>query len=300
MTIQKKEQLGEMLIEAGKLKESELQRALDEQKNTKQRLGEVLLKLGVVDEESVLKALSEQLGMRFVNVSELNIKPDVISLVPIKLAHRFKLIPLKKEQGILTVAMTNPFDVTTIDEIRVLTDCEVDVVISTETEILKAIKKYYGIGAETVDRMVEEKKAETVKPTPAAEKPSAFVGKKVIERQEDAAVIKFVNQLVNEAYKNGATDIHVEPFESKLRVRYRMDGVLSDANIPSISPELAPSIISRLKILADMNIAEKRLPQDGRIKVEIGKEHLDIRVSTIPTLFGESMNLRILPKTGVV
>lgn len=288
MALRKKELFGEILIGTGKLKKSELTRALEEQKTTKLRLGEILLKLGLVDEETIVSALAEQLGIPYVRISGINISSDVIALVPIKLAHRFKLIPVKKQNNILTIAMSNPFDITTIDEIRVLTDCEIEVVISTETEIMEAIKKYYGTGAETVQKMVEEKKAEK---TPAV---------KVVEKPEEAAVIKFVNQIVNEAYKSGATDIHIEPFESELRVRYRIDGVLSEANLPALSPEFAPSIISRLKIIANMNISEKRLPQDGRIKVEIGREHLDLRVSTIPTLYGESLNLRILPKTSVV
>ena len=288
-----KKSIGKILLEAGKIKEAELKKALEEQATAGQKLGEILVRLGLVDEETILAALSSQIDIPFVDISEIEIPQEIISLIPVKFAYSHKILPLKKENNTLTLAMVNPFDLSTREDVRFITSCNVRVVLSTEQKILQAIKKYYGVGAETVEKMLEEKRAEL----PAVISPYIQTKK---QTQEDASIIKFVNQIISEAYQNNATDIHIEPFEKNLRIRYRIDGVLAETNVPEAVSEFTSSIVSRIKIMADMNIAEKRFPQDGRIKIDIDSKQIDLRVSTIPTIYGESIDLRILPRENVL
>lgn len=287
--------LGQILLKAGIIDENQLQKALDGFKSSGQRLGHVLVELGFSKEEDVLKAVADQLDVPYIKLSDIEIDRAVIAKIPVKFTSRYKLIPFKMANDTLTVAMLDPLDIHTLDDLRLLLGCKVNVAISSEEEITKAIRKYYGVGAETMEKMVEAAEDEN-----DLESLEISAEKDVDEMAEDASVIKFVNQIVIEAYNDRATDIHFEPFENELRIRYRIDGVLYEITAPHTIARFQSAIVSRIKIMADLNIAEKRLPQDGRIKLKLSNQEIDLRVAIIPTLFGESMNIRILPKGKIV
>ncbi|MCK5160919.1 MAG: type II secretion system ATPase GspE [Candidatus Aureabacteria bacterium] len=287
--------LGQILLKAGIIDENQLQKALDGFKSSGQRLGHVLVELGFSKEEDVLKAVADQLDVPYIKLSDIEIDRAVIAKIPVKFTSRYKLIPFKMANDTLTVAMLDPLDIHTLDDLRLLLGCKVTVAISSEEEITKAIRKYYGVGAETMEKMVEAAEDEN-----DLESLEISAEKDVDEMAEDASVIKFVNQIVIEAYNDRATDIHFEPFENELRIRYRIDGVLYEITAPHTIARFQSAIVSRIKIMADLNIAEKRLPQDGRIKLNLSNQEIDLRVAIIPTLFGESMNIRILPKGKIV
>ncbi len=287
--------LGQILLKAGIIDENQLQKALDGFKSSGQRLGHVLVKLGFSKEEDVLKAVAGQLDVPYIKLSDIEIDRAVIAKIPVKFTSRYNLIPVKMANDTLTVAMLDPLDIHTLDDLRLLLGCKVNVAISSEEEITKAIRKYYGVGAETMEKMVEAAEDEN-----DLESLEISAEKDVDEMAEDASVIKFVNQIVMEAYNDRATDIHFEPFENELRIRYRIDGVLYEITAPHTIARFQSAIVSRIKIMADLNIAEKRLPQDGRIKLNLSNQEIDLRVAIIPTLFGESMNIRILPKDTIV
>jgi type II secretion system protein E len=291
-----KELIGKILIKEGKITQEQLDNALEEQTKTHQKIGRILVNLGYIEEEDVLSALATQLALPFVKISDVKISPEAIKKVPVKFASRYKIFPLKIEKNTLTVAVTDPLDIRTLDDLRFLTDMEPIAVISTEKDIINAIRQYYGIGAETIDEMVAaDQEQET------SEELTVDTADKDLEKlAEDPAIIKFVNQIILEAYQMRATDIHIEPFKDELRIRYRIDGVLHETTTPPAMHAFQQSIISRIKIMADMNIAEHRLPQDGRIKINVGQEEIDLRVSTIPTFYGETIDLRILPHSQMM
>ncbi|MDD5531130.1 MAG: GspE/PulE family protein, partial [bacterium] len=239
-------------------------------------------------EEKVLSVLSLQLNIPYVKLKEKNINPLVIQKVSAKYASHYKIIPLEFKNNILTIAMTNPLDIRTLDDIRLLLELEVKGVLASELEIQDEIRKYYGVGAETLEKMVDKSllSEEFKKPEESTEDLEALA--------EDATVIKFVNQILSEAIKERATDIHLEPFQDELRVRFRIDGVLYDITTPETIKHFHLSIVSRIKIMAHLDITERRLPQDGRIKIKVNGKELDLRISTLPTIFGEAVHIRML------
>ena len=224
------------------------------------------------------------------------IDQDLLLKIPLKIASKFKVIPVKEENGHILVAVTDPYDIQMLDELSLILGKKVKPLLTAEDEILGYIKRYYGVGADTVARMVAESGSAAV------EKNGEF---KEIEEIDDAAmaqdtsIIQFVNQIFVEALKERATDIHLEPQQKGLKIRFRVDGNLRDVPIPPALKYFRGAIVSRIKIMAEMNIAERRLPQDGRIEMKSGGKHIDCRVSTIPTLYGEGVVLRILDKTSV-
>lgn len=238
------------------------------------------------------------MNITFDNLVNLKIPDSLLEKIPAKFAYRYKVIPIKEENNAITVAICEPFDIHIIDDIRLLLNCKIKVVKVSEKEIYKALKKFYGIGAETIEKITDEENdiAEKKKIT---EKDKIHV-EKIEKEDENASIAKFVNQIIHDAFNNHATDIHLEPFENDLVIRYRIDGVLHKTSVPDSLKRFQNSIVSRIKILADMDIAERRLPQDGRIKYKIDREEIDLRVSTIPTLYGESIDLRILPHTHML
>ena len=290
MPIKKTILLGEMLIDRGLIKISDLEKALKEHKRTGEFLGTTLVKLGIIEEELLMPVLSEQLGIKYVKIKDLKIDPSIVEKVPAKFASHYKMMPISLRENVLTIGVSNPLDIHTLDDIRLLLACEIDAVLCGEKDILDAIKRYYGIGAETLEKITPGLISE--------EAESAIRGKEDVEDIEDlakdASIIKFVNQIILGAYQERATDIHIEPYEDELKIRYRIDGVLHDAAIPPTIKQFQAAIISRIKIMASLNIAERRLPQDGRIKVKVGDEEIDLRVSVLPTPFGEGIDIRIL------
>ncbi|MEW6684938.1 MAG: type IV-A pilus assembly ATPase PilB [Candidatus Edwardsbacteria bacterium] len=283
-----------MLQQAKLITQEQLNKALEEQKRSGAKLGSTLVQLGYITEEQIIEFLGKQFGVPTINLSKCEIESSVLKLVSPEIAQRFQVLPISRVGRILTLAMANPSDVFTIDDIKFFTGLEVKPVVSAEGAIVKAIEKYYGASAslneaikaiETEEMEVIEKKEE--------EKDASTLAAEV----ESAPVVKLVSTLIGDAVKRGASDIHIEPYEKVLRVRFRVDGVLQEAMSPPI--RIAGAVVSRIKIMAKLNIAERRLPQDGRITVKVGGKTVDLRVSTLPTIHGEKIVMRILEQTGL-
>jgi len=290
MPIKESELIGQLLVQKGLIKINQLDKALKEQEKLGGLIGTNLIKLGFIDEEVLYEMLSEQYGVAYVKIKNLKIPPETIEMIPAKFATHYKLIPIKSEDNLITIAMSNPLDIHTVDDLRLLLKKDIETVLASETDILESINKYYGVGAETIEKMAAEEK-EKVSVS------QAQVTEDILASAEDASIIKFVNQILLEAYKDRATDVHIEPYEDDLKVRYRVDGVLYDTKIPPTLKNFQPAIVSRIKIMANLNIAERRLPQDGRIKIKIEKDEVDLRVSILPTPFGEAVVIRLLSGT---
>jgi len=280
--------IGEMLIDEKVITPGQLEAGLKEQKKTGKFICQTIVDLGFAMEEKIFTVLSRQLGIPYVRIKDGVIAKAVIEKVPAKFASHYKLMPLELKGNKLTIIVTDPLDVHTLDDIKLLLSLDIHPVLGGEKDILEAIKKYYGIGADTIERIM----AETAHPE-ELRLPTA-VTQDVEELVEDASIIKFVNQIMQQAYYDRATDIHVEPYEDEMKVRYRIDGILYDAAIPPSIKYFQSAIVSRIKIMANLNIAERRLPQDGRIKVKVGDDDLDMRVSILPTPYGESVVIRLL------
>ena len=280
-----------MLVGKGLLDADDLDQALTEQKRTGERLGEILLKTGLISEEALVQNLSEQLNIPYQPLTDIRIERQLIEKVPARLVNLYQIVPLEAQGNVLRVAMFDPLDIHTLDELRLHLKREVEPVFATQKDIHATIKRYYGIGADTMEGMIEEaSEDEEYKEF----KPSEVDN--IEDMAADASIVRFVNQIIMEAVDDRATDIHFEPMEDHLRVRYRIDGVLYEATVPQTINRYQAAIISRLKIMADMNIAERRLPQDGKIKIRKGDRDYDLRVSTIPTPNGESVVMRILSR----
>ncbi|MFA5480241.1 MAG: ATPase, T2SS/T4P/T4SS family [Candidatus Muiribacteriota bacterium] len=289
--LDRKKRLGDLLIELEYITLEQLKAALESQKETKKRLGEALIDLGFVEESQILQVLSDQLGVPVINLNEYQISPDVIKLIPIQVAKKHNLIPLFKDSNRLTIAMADPLDVFAIDQIQYKTGLNIDIVIASKAEIDGAQKQYYS-GSADVKNLVEgfQERIDEVNVSNQSEK---------IEKiNEDSPVVKFVNLILKEAINEKASDIHVEPDEDGVRIRYRVDGVLQ--SITEIPPKIQSALISRIKIMAGMDIAEKRLPQDGRINIKLNNLEIDVRVNTLPTVWGEKIVMRLLDKNSVM
>jgi type II secretion system protein E len=282
--------IGQILVSENIVTPEELEVALREQRRSGDYLCQSIVKLGYAKEEELFPILANQLGIPYIHIKNINIAPEVIKKVPAKFVSHYKLMPISMVGNKLTIAMSDPLDLHTLDDIRLFLGVEVIPVLAGDNDIMDAIRKYYGIGAETIDQIVNK--------TPASKTKKDLTDKAHIEdleaMAEDASIVKFVNQLLMQALEDRATDIHIEPFEDELKVRFRIDGVLYPINIPSNLRYLHASIVSRVKIMSNLDIAERRLPHDGRIKVKVGDHQLDLRVSIIPSVFGESVHIRIL------
>lgn len=291
--MKKHQYLGGILLEKGAVGEKELAEALEEQRNSGESLGAILLRHGYVSSEALCEALSIQFGMERVNLSEYQVEKEVINKIPASLAKRHKILPLKMDDNTLTVVIANPLNLPVLDNLRVMLGCELEGVLATEEEINSALDKYYGADQESIDSMIEE----------IDERDVTFVGGEEEadsggETEDEAPVIKLVSLIILEAFRQRASDIHIEPLQNRFRVRYRIDGVCRE--VPGPPKRLQGSVISRVKIMAGMDIAEKRLPQDGRIKLNLLGKEVDLRVSTLPALHGESVVLRILDKSSLL
>lgn len=242
-------------------------------------------------EETFLERLAKAMELRFVEPAELNPSNEARKRVTTKVAFQHFVLPIDAENGTLEVAVCDPFDSAMINAVQYNAGGTVKLALATRGEIEKALKKYYGVGAETLEEL-EDDEDDTLDIFFDADK-------EITEGDQDASVIKFVNQVIWEAYKDRATDIHFEPAEDEFRIRYRVDGILHQTPMPPQLKRYQASLISRIKVMSGMDIAEKRLPQDGRINVRIKGEELDIRVSTVPTVYGESVSLRLLTRGNI-
>lgn len=285
--------IGTVLLERGLISKAQLEHAIAEQRESGERLDHVLVRLGIVTREQVLQAIGDQFHMPVVDLACIEVEPKVLGTLPAKLVYKQNCVPISRSNGSLTVATSDPFELSVLDELRLLTGCSIELVLADEEELHKFIRANYGVGGDTLDEMSAGLSDDTAADIEAADE---------IEQAQEASVIKLVNDLLIEAITERATDVHIEPYERVLIVRYRIDGVLQQANVPATINHFRAAIISRLKIMANMNIAEKRKPQDGRISFKHrfpdGRFHeFDLRVSVIPMLFGEGVVMRILNKT---
>jgi len=280
-------------MEKGLISADQLAEALALKKKEGVRLDRALVRLGCVSEEAVLRVIGEQMGMPMVDLDSVQIDVETLRSLPAKLVYRKHMVPLARNNGSLTVVTCDPFDLYALDEIRLLTGLEVKPALAVEADITRVIKTYYGVGGETLDEMMSTDDIEIIADGDGE-------NDDLLEMAQEASVIKLVNEIFVEALHERASDIHIEPYESGLSIRYRIDGVLQDASVPPQIARFQAAIISRIKIMANMNIAEKRLPQDGRIKIKSAGKQIDVRVSVIPMLFGEGIVMRLLDKSTVL
>mgnify|MGYP000067660321 CR=1 FL=1 len=283
--------LGDLLVEKGLVTRREIALALEEQRKNGGRLGSILVKLGFVTDQDITRVLSEQYGVPPVDLTNYPVDETALKLIPPHVAERLLIFPLKREGKILHLAMANPADIYVIDDIKFGTGFDVKPYVASEHMILKAIERYYGVGGKMAEVLKEMEEEEEKLEVIEEEK------EEVITDVEAAPVVKLVNSMITEAVRRGASDIHIEPYKKVLRVRFRIDGVLHEAMSPQYI--FGPAIVSRIKLMAKLDIANKRLPQDGHINMKVGNEEVDLRVSTLPTTHGEKVVIRIARKTGL-
>ena len=289
------ERLGDLLVREGLITREQLERALQEQRQNGTRVGYNLVKLGFIQETELTKMLARQYKMPAVDLSKFEVDPRIAKLIPADLAIKHLVLPLKRDGRTLTVAMADPTNLGVLDDLKFITRYDIFPVIGGEFTLKSAIEKLYESAIETqvadlmsvIDDM--EGDVEVVE-----EKEEDVSAAALSAQMEDAPVVKLINAILTDAVKKGASDIHFECFEHDIRVRYRIDGALMEVMKPPM--KLKAALISRFKIMSQLNIAERRVPQDGRIKLKMGKKVIDYRVSTLPTLFGEKIVLRILDK----
>ncbi len=284
------ERLGDLLVREGLITRDQLQAALTEQRNTGMRLGYTLVKLGIVEETEITKMLARQYRMPAVDLARFEVDPRIVKLVPAEVAVRHTVLPLKREGRTLTVAMSDPTNMTVVDDLKFITRYDIFPVIAGEYTLRTAIERYYeqtDAQLQTILKdITDEEDLEVIEEEEDEDAPAQIA--------DDAPVVKLINGILTDAVKRGASDIHIEPFEKELRVRYRIDGALQEVMKPPL--KLRAALTSRVKIMSNLNIAERRVPQDGRIKLKMGKRVIDFRVSTLPVIFGEKIVLRILDK----
>lgn len=256
---------------------------------TNEALDRLFIKDGIVEEKDVLLALSAVSGIPFRPIADFTIAPELTTRLPPRVALRHQIVPIKYENGTLTLASFQVPDLSTVDSLRMLLNCAMDWILCTQFEIQKSLKHFYGLGAEAMREVIEMRPSDEVE----------IDGQDLAADNADPGIIRFVNQMIHEAIRMDATDIHIEPFENELRLRYRIDGILQEVPLPHGIQKVRRSLISCIKIMAQMNISERRKPHDGRIKVRIGKEEFDLRASVLPSRFGETAALRILNREAM-
>ena len=316
--------IGELLLKEKRISAEQLQEALTYQRTNGGKLGANLVKLGFVKDEEITALLSKQYGVPSIALNQFEIDPAVIKLVPAETARKYQIVPLSRAGATLTIAMTDPTNVFAMDDVKFMTGYNVEPVVASEIAVLESIEKYYGAGTPQSEKPQGRRppSSSRSRPARARSKPppdrSATcrrcspmrddvevledleeISAEMLTRQgEEAPVIKLVNVVLMSAISKGASDIHIEPYEKEYRVRYRIDGILYNIMAPPL--KMRDAITSRIKIMAKLDIAEKRLPQDGRIKIRFSDngqaKDIDFRVSCLPTLFGEKIVMRLLDK----
>ena len=289
------ERLGDLLIREGLITREQLDKALQEQRQNGTRVGYNLVKLGFVPETELTKMLARQYRMPAVDLSKFEVDPRIAKLIPADLATKHLVLPLKRDGRTLTVAMADPTNLGIIDDLKFITRYDIFPVIAGEYTLRNAVEKYYESSDVQMQTLLADIASETENDVEVVEDREEDMSAAALAAAvDDAPVVKLINAILTDAVKRGASDIHFECFEHELRVRYRIDGALQEVMKPPI--KLKAALISRFKIMSQLNIAERRVPQDGRIKLKLGKKVIDYRVSTLPTLVGEKVVLRILDK----
>jgi type IV pilus assembly protein PilB len=287
------EKLGDILVRDGLITAEQLKRALAEQRSSGMRLGYTLVKLGFIEETEITKMLARQYRMPAVDLSRFEVDPKILKLISPDIAAKYTVLPLKREGRTLTIAIADPNNVAAIEDIKFITRCDIFPVIAGEYTLRNAIDRYYQQSDAQLQSLLKSVELEGDADLEVVEE-QMDEEVKASELAEDAPVVKLINGLLTDAVKRGASDIHIEPFEHEMRVRYRVDGALQEVMKPPV--KMRAALTSRVKIMAQLNIAERRVPQDGRIKLKMGSRVIDFRVSTLPVLFGEKIVLRILDK----
>src|SRR5690349_23844601 len=294
---------GEILVKESLITQDQLQKALEFQRANGGKLGSCLTKMGFITDDDITGVLSRQYGVPSINLKFYEIDPNVIKLIPQDTALRYQVIPLSRVGSVLTIAMTDPTNVFAMDDIKFMTGFNVEPVVASESAVADAISRFYGAtstNGEELSNLMKDLAEEDQELELAAEEQELDAAS-LEKAAEEAPIIKLVNLILTDSVKRGASDIHVEPYETEMRVRFRVDGVLQTVMNPPM--KLRDAITSRMKIMAKLDIAEKRLPQDGRImikyKADGKKKELDFRVSTVPTLYGEKIVLRLLDKENL-
>jgi type IV pilus assembly protein PilB len=289
-------ELGKMLVKAGKITEVQLQKALEMQKNGAGKLGEILVKIGAITDENIISEfIGKQLNIGAIRLTDVELNPEIVKLIPQDIARKFNVIAVSKLGKTLIVAISDPNNIYVLDAIKFITGCNIQPVISPEGTIQSAINNYYG-DSSAINEIIKGMTSELEVVEETEEAPSE---QDLQSQVQDKPLVKLVDGIIADAIKKGASDIHFESYEKRVRVRYRIDGALQEtAPIPF---KYRAAIISRIKIMADLDISERRLPQDGRIKVKLGERTIDLRVSVLPTIFGEKIVMRILdPKSLMI
>ena len=295
--------LGEILIKENLITSDQLRQALEHQKASGGRLGTCLMKLGFISDDEITGVLSRQYGVPSINLKYYEVDANVIKLIPQDTAVRYQIVPLSRVGSTLTIAMTDPTNVFAMDDIKFMTGFNVEPVVASETAIAEAISKFYGEAQseEELTKVMKDLTGEENADLELAAEEQEMNLAELERAAEEAPIIKLVNLILTDAVKRGASDIHIEPYEKEVRVRFRIDGILQAVMTPPM--KLRDAIISRVKIMAKLDISEKRLPQDGRIMIKYRKDgkikDLDFRVSTIPTLYGEKIVMRLLDKENL-
>jgi len=283
--------IGDMLVQKGFLTAEQLESALKESKITGEIIGKVLINMKLVTQAQLLEALAEQLGLVFYpHLKNITVSNDILKAVPAKFVWHYKFMPLSIKGKFLTIAISDPLAVWPMEDLKLHLGFDVQRVLCPEDEILAAIRRYYGIGAETVEEILTQQG-----PSQVQQKQKHEEVEDLERTAQDASVIKLVNQILSEAIGARATDIHIESYRNKVRLRYRIDGILYDMRVPEQIRYLYQSIVSRIKILSNLDVVERRLPQDGRAIIKIQEKQVDLRISIIPSLYGENVVIRILP-----
>jgi type IV pilus assembly protein PilB len=292
MSPEKKHLIGELLKDEGLITDEQLNEALSEQRTSGKMLGRILVEKGYVGEEDVLSVLSIQLGMKEVDLSKIKVSKDLLERVPGPVAKAYKIVPIRMEDNTLVVAMGDPMNIQVLDDLRFMLDCEVKGLRSNEEDVNDAIDRLYSGQIENVEDLLKEVES-TVAPMKEEEEVTDLAALEEMARQ--LPIVKLVNLVLIQAIKDRASDIHFEPFEDQFKIRYRVDGILYEMLPPP--KHFAIPVTTRIKVMAQMDIAERRRPQDGRIALHMGGNEIDMRVSTLPTVFGESVVMRVLDKS---
>jgi len=291
--LRKRRKLGEMLLEAGLIEETQLDKALHSHKTSGKKLGQYMIREGMVREEAIVKLISDQLKIKRYNPNSYSITKSLATLLDVDTAKKFQAIPIEKKGSILTIAMTDPLDIKALDHIEILTDTEVESVICTEQELNLLISTVYGTyaGSDGVMKNIQEmEEMDVVEDETGREDVQS--ASSLQDMAEEAPIIRLVNSVLTQAVQEGASDIHLSPEKEYIEIRYRVDGRLH--HIPAPPKQMFLSMVSRLKILSNLDISVSRIPQDGRFTVFVNEKEINIRVSTIPTVYGENVVLRLL------
>jgi len=287
MPIETQKRIGELLLDKGYITPEQLSTALNIQKTSGKKLGNILLDTGVINEEQLVEAVAERLKIPKLNLASLVISPQVISVIPVEVAKRFKTLPVFKMGNTLTVAMADPLNVIALDEIKYITKCIIKRAVVGEKAVTEAIDRYYSVADSVRDILGED----IEEPEPSAKREALGIDEAVAG---DSTVVKLVNLILTRAVGDGASDVHFEPDDQQLRIRYRVNGVMREEAAPP--KRLQSEIISRIKIAANLDVSEKRVPQDGRMSINVNGTLIDLRISTLPVIHGEKAVVRILDK----